>query len=229
MTARTIALAAAKGGVAKSTIASALAVQAVSEGARVALVDAEPQASLGLWWERRGEPDNPGMFTVDDDRGLGRAVAKLRAGPWDYVIVDTPACHDGPHRGSDPRRGCGADPCEGVHLRCGGNRAGHRSLQGLWQDLRIRAQPRRPKMEIASGDDRRVERLRSRAGRAASLQSGLCNRPYCGQDRGGDCGPCGCRAAQRSRPCGRRSKSSPPLRSRDGDAPWTISHQMSSP
>jgi len=90
MTARTIALAAAKGGVAKSTIASALAVQAVSEGARVALVDAEPQASLGLWWERRGEPDNPGMFTVDDDRGLGRAVAKLRAGPWDYVIVDTP-------------------------------------------------------------------------------------------------------------------------------------------
>jgi chromosome partitioning protein len=90
MTARTIALAAAKGGVAKSTIASALAVQAMSEGARVALVDAEPQASLGLWWERRGEPDNPGMFTVDDDRGLGRAVAKLRAGPWDYVIVDTP-------------------------------------------------------------------------------------------------------------------------------------------
>lgn len=90
MTARVIAVAATKGGVSKSTITAALAVHAVSVGERVAMVDAEPQQSLGLWWERRGSPDNPSAHTVDSDRDLNRTVGKLRAGNLDWVLIDTP-------------------------------------------------------------------------------------------------------------------------------------------
>jgi chromosome partitioning protein len=84
-----IAVCAAKGGVGKTTIASALAVHAVGEGAKIVLVDAEPQQSLGLWWERRGEPDNPKLVTVDHHRDVARTVGRLRSG-FDWVIIDTP-------------------------------------------------------------------------------------------------------------------------------------------
>src|SRR6476659_745086 len=55
----TIAVASTKGGSGKSSITAALAVQAATEGGRVALVDWEPQGSLTLWWVMRGKPDNP--------------------------------------------------------------------------------------------------------------------------------------------------------------------------
>ena len=50
-----------KGGVGKTTLASALAVRASQEG-RVAMVDLDPQRSLIKWWKRRGPSDNPEIF-----------------------------------------------------------------------------------------------------------------------------------------------------------------------
>lgn len=88
--AQVIAVCATKGGVGKTTIAGALAVCAVADDARVALVDAEPQQSLGLWWERRGEPDNPKLLTAKSEGDLTRIVGRLRAGEDDWVIIDTP-------------------------------------------------------------------------------------------------------------------------------------------
>jgi chromosome partitioning protein len=90
MSAHVIAIAATKGGVGKTTIAGLIGVCAVAEGEQVTLVDAEPQQSLGLWYERRGQPDNPKLVTAKSEGDLTRIVGRLRAGADDWVIIDTP-------------------------------------------------------------------------------------------------------------------------------------------
>ncbi len=57
-----IAVVNTKGGVGKTTIASALAVRAAKDSPRVAMVDLDPQRSLVEWWDRRGAVDNPTVF-----------------------------------------------------------------------------------------------------------------------------------------------------------------------
>lgn len=83
----TIVLAATKGGVGKTTLACTLAVKASSEGARVALLDTDPQASLARWHELRGFPPNPKILDVD---ASSEALGLVRSEGWDYLIVDTP-------------------------------------------------------------------------------------------------------------------------------------------
>ena len=85
---RTIAVAGAKGGVGKTTLAVHLAVVAVQQGRDVVLVDADPQLSAVRWSERRSSSE-PVV--------LGRAVSQLAAEMEriagfgaDVAIVDTP-------------------------------------------------------------------------------------------------------------------------------------------
>ena len=87
--ARTIVIAANKGGSGKTTIAAALAAYAASTGEQVAVVDADPQQSFGLWYERRGWPDNPGCLHAGEDRDLGSAIARAKV-KAKWVIVDLP-------------------------------------------------------------------------------------------------------------------------------------------
>jgi chromosome partitioning protein len=84
----TIALAASKGGVGKSTLAAALAVRATKSGMSVAVLDWEPQGSLTLWWALRGKPDSPLVVQDFDDPAV--AVQRLTA---DWVFIDTPPAH----------------------------------------------------------------------------------------------------------------------------------------
>ncbi len=81
---RVIAICNAKGGVGKTTLTAALAVSAPG---RVVVVDADPQGSLEAWFERRGETDID-YVRAQDERGLTRAIAKLRAGSADWVLID---------------------------------------------------------------------------------------------------------------------------------------------
>lgn len=77
-----------KGGTGKSTLCSAIAVQAARESKRVCIVDLDPQESVGSWWVRRGEPENPTLF-----RGADRAsdaVEALALDGWDWVFLDGP-------------------------------------------------------------------------------------------------------------------------------------------
>lgn len=83
---RAIAVAASKGGTGKTTLTSALAIQAMRDGFDVGLVDWEPQGSLTLWWLMRGKPTNPYLIkAVEDPR---RAIVSV-TGICDWVFLDT--------------------------------------------------------------------------------------------------------------------------------------------
>jgi chromosome partitioning protein len=82
-----IAVASSKGGTGKSSIAAALAVQAVADGRKVALLDWEPQGSLTLWWTMRGKPTNPRLISNTDDPEQAVRIAGEHQCEW--LILDT--------------------------------------------------------------------------------------------------------------------------------------------
>ena len=83
-----IAVVNTKGGVGKTTIASALAVRAAKDSPRVAMVDLDPQRSLVEWWDRRGAVDNPTVF--EGAASPANAVEALALDGWDWVFLDGP-------------------------------------------------------------------------------------------------------------------------------------------
>jgi len=85
-----LALVTQKGGSGKSTLAVGLAVAAMENGERVALVEADPQGTIWRWKERRGSA-YPRVDRVTDPAYLEPVLARLEAeGIW-LVIIDTAA------------------------------------------------------------------------------------------------------------------------------------------
>jgi chromosome partitioning protein len=82
----TIAVVATKGGVGKTTLATCLAVE-LAKTAQVALLDLDPQQSLADWWGRRGEPDNPRLYSGIEV--VSEAVHLVQILGPDWLIVDT--------------------------------------------------------------------------------------------------------------------------------------------
>src|SRR5262245_4848120 len=85
-TPRSIAVAASKGGTGKTTIATAIAVQADKEGGKVALLEWKPKGSLTMWWMMRVKPDNPRL--IRDAIDPTDAVQSV-AGECDWLFLDT--------------------------------------------------------------------------------------------------------------------------------------------
>lgn len=81
-----ISIVSSKGGVGKTTLTSALAVAAASEGARVALADLDPQGSLEGWLDRRGTDE---LAFMEAEKG-SEAVEEIDEGQYDYLFIDTP-------------------------------------------------------------------------------------------------------------------------------------------
>lgn len=86
---KVLALTTQKGGSGKTTLAASLAVAALQDGERVALVDTDPQRSLLGWGRRRGSDDldvraaEPSAFKAE--------ISRLQtAGSATLAIVDTP-------------------------------------------------------------------------------------------------------------------------------------------
>ncbi|MCB4771749.1 ParA family protein [Ancylobacter sp. Lp-2] len=97
MAGRIITIAQQKGGSGKTTLAAHLAVALALDSVRVALLDCDPQGSLGEWFEAReatlGE-DGTGLdFRTASGWGARREARSL-ARDYDYVVIDTPPKSD---------------------------------------------------------------------------------------------------------------------------------------
>ncbi len=88
---KVVCVAQQKGGSGKTTIAVNLAVEFQRRGMTVALLDTDPQGSLGRWFmARRDHPGASGMeFSTASAWGVGYECEKLKK-LADVVIIDTP-------------------------------------------------------------------------------------------------------------------------------------------
>lgn len=112
-----ITIAQQKGGSGKTTLAANLAVAAVAQGLRVALLDTDPQGSLGRWFmARRDRLGAAGMeFSTASAWGVSYECEKLKKA-HDLVIIDTPPKVDADLRPALREAGLVLIPVASSHL-----------------------------------------------------------------------------------------------------------------
>ena len=86
---KTLVIASQKGGVAKTTTTTEMAIAAMSAGLAVAIIDTDPQATSCFWGEARGKDDiaiSPVFPAL-----LPSRIKALESAGCDLAIIDTPA------------------------------------------------------------------------------------------------------------------------------------------
>jgi chromosome partitioning protein len=87
-TMKVISVVSQKGGVGKTTLATALAVQASQDGKKTVMFDLDPQASATFWRDIR-KSDSLAITAIPASR-LAHLVAAVREAGCDLAIIDTP-------------------------------------------------------------------------------------------------------------------------------------------
>ena len=82
-----------KGGSGKSTLAVGLAVAAMADGERVALIEADPQGTVTKWRERRANP-YPRVERISELGDIEQVLSRLEAERVWLTIIDTAATHN---------------------------------------------------------------------------------------------------------------------------------------
>ena len=85
---KTLAIISQKGGVGKTTLATALAVAAEKTGRAAAVFDLDPQASAAFWHDTR-EADSPAVIATPAAR-LGHMLKAAGEGGCELAIIDAP-------------------------------------------------------------------------------------------------------------------------------------------
>jgi chromosome partitioning protein len=85
---KVISLASAKGGASKSTMTLHLAVAATEAGLKTAIIDTDPQGTLGKWWNER-KAETPAMASGAISV-LANTLRSLDKDLYDIVFIDTP-------------------------------------------------------------------------------------------------------------------------------------------
>lgn len=85
---RVITVASQKGGAGKTTIASHLAIAAIRDGMRAAIIDTDPQASLSEWWNLRESDDL--LFVQSSVAKLEQSIKAIRDDGVEMLFIDTP-------------------------------------------------------------------------------------------------------------------------------------------
>src|SRR6516165_4345384 len=88
---QTVVLACQKGGSGKSTLTVGIAIAAVGDGHRVAIIDTDPQGTVSNWGRRRTAPE-PYVHRLGSGIELERPLLAFRAPT--VAIIDTPATHN---------------------------------------------------------------------------------------------------------------------------------------
>ncbi|MFN8719660.1 MAG: AAA family ATPase [Rhodospirillales bacterium] len=83
-----VAIISQKGGVGKTTLATALAVEADRRGRSAAIFDLDPQASATFWKDTRGS-DRPAVAAVPPAR-LSHVLKAAAEGGCQYALIDAP-------------------------------------------------------------------------------------------------------------------------------------------
>lgn len=94
MAGRIITVAQQKGGSGKTTLAANMAVELLARGHSVALLDTDPQGSLGRWFLERRDRSDPEAeealeFSTSSAWGASYESEKLKR-HHDFVLIDTP-------------------------------------------------------------------------------------------------------------------------------------------
>ena len=85
---KVLAVVSQKGGVGKTTLSTALAVEATRDGKKTVMFDLDPQASASFWKDTR--KDDSLAITAIPAARLSHMLAAVREAGCDLVIIDTP-------------------------------------------------------------------------------------------------------------------------------------------
>jgi len=88
-----LALVTQKGGSGKSTLEVGIAVAALANGKRVAIVEADPQGTISKWKERRGH-SYPRLVRGADPVEIEGALVSLEAEGISLIVIDTAATNN---------------------------------------------------------------------------------------------------------------------------------------